>query len=555
MFFFDGQYKDKVIQVDSSMTGAQEDEMIQRLLDVENPEEPTEIVIHVNMLKEGWDVTNLYTIVPLRAANARILIEQSIGRGLRLPYGKRTGVSVVDRLSIVAHDRFQEIIDEANRPDSAIRLKQVILDPETDLQKMKTVLVQSNIMEQVIAPALKTASPEPSGIAVEPVFKNDTERKIAQATLDIVRNNYESNPSSKYLLKNEIQSKIAEEVFHYLGPAQQTLPGVADMPNVLDIVAKTTNLIVRQTIDIPRILVVPKGEVTIGFHPFNLDVSNVNYQPVERDLLIQHLRTHKQETLDYGGSYQTEHRLEDYLIRGLVDFDDISYDDHADLLYDLSGQMVAHLKSYLSEDDARNVLIYHQKQLSALIHVQMQEHQWEKATDYEVVVSKGFSELKSSAVTAAAKDPVADFRMPVQEKTKIAQMLFGGFARCLYAIQKYQSDTERRLSVILDRDSLKWFRPVKGQFQIFYKAGVENLEYVPDFVVEDESSVYMIETKARNEMEAAEVLSKKAAAVKWCALASKHAQENGGKPWKYLLIPHDSVSENMTLSGLAIHFA
>ena len=80
--FFEGRYKDKVIQVDSSRTGAEEDEMIERLLKVERGDEPTEIVIHVNMLKEGWDVTNLYTIVPLRAANARILIEQSIGRGL-----------------------------------------------------------------------------------------------------------------------------------------------------------------------------------------------------------------------------------------------------------------------------------------------------------------------------------------------------------------------------------------------------------------------------------------------------------------------------------------
>ena len=57
--FFDGRYKDKVIQVDSSRTGAEEEEMVQRLLAVESPEEPTEIVIHVNMLKEGWDVTNL----------------------------------------------------------------------------------------------------------------------------------------------------------------------------------------------------------------------------------------------------------------------------------------------------------------------------------------------------------------------------------------------------------------------------------------------------------------------------------------------------------------
>src|SRR5208283_5435786 len=80
--FFEGRYGDKVIQVDSSRTGKDEEEMIERLLKVEDASEPTEIVIHVNMLKEGWDVTNLYTIVPLRAANARILIEQSIGRGL-----------------------------------------------------------------------------------------------------------------------------------------------------------------------------------------------------------------------------------------------------------------------------------------------------------------------------------------------------------------------------------------------------------------------------------------------------------------------------------------
>ena len=94
--FYNGRYQGKVIQVDSSKSGKDEEEMIERLLAVESVDELTEIVIHVNMLKEGWDVTNLYTIVPLRAANARTLIEQSIGRGLRLPYGKRTGVEVVD---------------------------------------------------------------------------------------------------------------------------------------------------------------------------------------------------------------------------------------------------------------------------------------------------------------------------------------------------------------------------------------------------------------------------------------------------------------------------
>ena len=117
--------------------------MIRRLLAVESYDEPTEIVIHVNMLKEGWDVTNLYTIVPLRAANARTLIEQSIGRGLRLPYGRKTGVDAVDRLNIIAHDRFQEVIDEAGRGDSPIRMQTLVLTPDTGTgSSLKSISVQ-----------------------------------------------------------------------------------------------------------------------------------------------------------------------------------------------------------------------------------------------------------------------------------------------------------------------------------------------------------------------------------------------------------------------------
>ena len=550
--FFKGYYKDKVIQVDSSKTGAEEDEMVSRLLAVESPEEPTEIVIHVNMLKEGWDVTNLYTIVPLRAANARILIEQSIGRGLRLPYGKRTGVSVVDRLSIVAHDRFQEIIDEANRPDSMIRLTQVILDPATDLQKTRTVIAQSKIEEQLSGTGV--AGIPGVSTSAAPVFSGDAERAIAQAAYKVIQK-YENLPASSYLLKPEVQEKIAEEVKEWVTPTQQALPGMAAVPSIAAVVAKTAELIVQQTIDIPRILVVPKGEVTTGFHAFTLDCSSIHYQPVERDLLIQHLRTHEQDTLSFAGSRQPEQRLEDYLVRGLIDFDDISYDEHADLLYNLARQLVRHLCSYLSEEDARNVLIYHQKQLAAFVHAQMQAHQWEKATGYDVVVTKGFSELKPSAYTAKDGEPTHDFRQTVEDRSRMQQMLFGGFQRGLYSVQKFDSDAERKLAIILDRDTQKWFRPAAGQFQIFYKSGVAQHEYQPDFVAETTDCIYMLEPKARNEMTDAEVLAKKEAAVIWCSRATTHAVSNDGKPWKYVLIPHDVIAENMTLAGLVSQFA
>ncbi|HPC09026.1 MAG TPA: DEAD/DEAH box helicase family protein, partial [Smithella sp.] len=186
--FFEGAYREKVIQVDSSKAGREEEEMIERLLQVESTSEPTEIVIHVNMLKEGWDVTNLYTIVPLRAANARILIEQSIGRGLRLPYGKRTGVTAVDRLNIVAHDKFQEIIDEANCPDSVIHMQAVVLDEAALAKKTVTVVSQSNLATKLgIRPQQETGSATIAGQNQTPVFAKPEEQEAAKIAWEVIR--------------------------------------------------------------------------------------------------------------------------------------------------------------------------------------------------------------------------------------------------------------------------------------------------------------------------------------------------------------------------------
>jgi type III restriction enzyme len=126
-------------------------------------------------------------------------------------------------------------------------------------------------------------------------------------------------------------------------------------------------------------------------------------------------------------------------------------------------------------------------------------------------------------------------------------MLFGGFSRCLYPLQKFDSDTERRFAVILERDALKWFKPAKGQFQIFYKLGVEQPEYVPDFVVELDSCILLAETKAASDLEIQEVQSKASAASQWTQHASDYAKSVGGKPWKYLLIPHSEVNESKRL--------
>jgi type III restriction enzyme len=562
--FFGGRYRNgvkdgkpfnKVIQVDSSKTGAEEEQMISDLLKVEQNDEPTEIVIHVNMLKEGWDVTNLYTIVPLRAANARILIEQSIGRGLRLPYGKRTGVAAVDRLSIIAHDKFQEIIDEASKPGSMIKMQQVILTSEAAGEKTSTVVSESNLKAKLgFQPENQTSSTENAGKDTQPAFDTPDKQRVAQLTYETIRNKLEVKPglapTLQALMKPEVQKFILQEVQAQYQPQQLEMEGIAPKIDVAAIVSETTSLVVKEMIPIPRILVVPKGEVKSWFEPFMLELGSMKFPVPSKDLWAHNLHTGKGEAVTVSNDGAREKRMEDYVVAGLVDFDDVSYDTNADLLYDLATQTVSHFRTYLPEEEIWQVLHFHQKDIAVFIHAQMHKHFREEVAGYDVVVSKGFTELKDSAYTAKHGEPPLDYRQSPTDKSNMAKYLFGGFQKCLYPVQKFDSDSERRLAGILERDAIKWFKPAKGQFQMFYRDGADHREYVPDFVAETETTIYMLEPKAKNEMQDATVLTKKEVAETWCQNASDYNAKHGGKPWKYALIPHDIIADNMSLERL-----
>ena len=66
-------------------------------------------------------------------------------------------------------------------------------------------------------------------------------------------------------------------------------------------------------------------------------------------------------------------------------------------------------------------------------------------------------------------------------------------------------------------------------------------------------AILMAETKARNELQSPEVAAKAEVAKRWVGHASDHAASVGGKPWKYLLIPHDAVNESKRLTDYLQH--
>jgi type III restriction enzyme len=363
-------------------------------------------------------------------------------------------------------------------------------------------------------------------------------------------------PSSRALTNPLIRQEIAARVAATMAPVQPLLPGVEQGPDIADVVARVAKWYGERTIDIPRIVVVPTGEVTTGYHDFDLQGLNVGYQPVAQEILIQHLRDGERHLLAAASTAVDEARLEDYLVRNLIDFDDIDYESQADLLYKLAGQMVRHLYAKLHEEESvRNVLLFYERPLAQLIHRQMHAHRWERATGYQAQVSKGFEALQPVLFASLEGTPVYDFRRLVARRQDIPNLVFGGFSRCLYPVQKFSSDPEREFAVLLEREAedlqIKWFKPARGQFKIFYS---NEEAYEPDFVVETATHKYLCEPKRADQMTSAEVLAKGRAAVQWCRHASEHELAHGGKAWSYLLIPHDAIDVSATLKSLVARY-
>lgn len=107
--FLNGRYQGSVLTVHSKKP----DEELAKLEAVEDRESPVRIIVSVGMLKEGWDVKNVYVILSFRPSVSDILTEQTLGRGLRLPFGHYTGWELLDTLEVLAHERYQDLLKKS----------------------------------------------------------------------------------------------------------------------------------------------------------------------------------------------------------------------------------------------------------------------------------------------------------------------------------------------------------------------------------------------------------------------------------------------------------
>lgn len=549
--FFNGQYAGKVLQIDSSTK--KQDDIEKQFLSLENPDNEIELVIHVNMLKEGWDVTNLYTIVPLRAANANILIEQTIGRGLRLPYeGKRTGVDKIDKLTVIAHENFNAVIEAAQDPNSVLNKMSFVEIEEEELSEPKQVVTAIPVMEKTFQTEQEQVDTIPDPVRKQQAQNHlDAKKAIIYALPDM--GGLPSVRRIDDLNKEEVKRKVIREVEKNLSQGQLNL----FKDQILEEVEVMYETLVadykKNIIEIPRMDLV-QGDTTAEFKHFDLNTEDFNYQALNQEIIRMGLKDQLIETLRArsSGSYGNPVKQ---IIAELINYPEIDYDANSELLYHLATQAYQAVKSNIpNESELPQVVFQFKAAIAEKIYNQMRRHFVLHTPDYIEPRVFPFMRIESWSFSVLTNSGYRDYREIVSPTNLIPKLVFRGFQKACHFEYKFDSKAEQDLAFILENDQSvsKWLRPAPNQFRIYWDHNSKR--YEPDFVVETDSAIYIIEVKRSDQTEDASVLAKKQAAERYCAHASVYTAENDGKPWKYLLLPHNEVNRTVSWEYLVRRF-
>ena len=106
---------------ENTAKGKEELQRLRRLVNtVDDLNSPIKVIISVLMLKEGWDVRNVTTIVGLRAYASHILPEQTLGRGLRRMY---FGQNIDEELDVIGTENFIEYVKSIS--EEGVQLEEI----------------------------------------------------------------------------------------------------------------------------------------------------------------------------------------------------------------------------------------------------------------------------------------------------------------------------------------------------------------------------------------------------------------------------------------------
>lgn len=534
--FLNGRYKGKVIEIHSNMKGEETEENVRLLLSIEKAENPIEIVLHVYKLKEGWDVNNLFTIIPLNAAKSDILAMQTIGRGLRLPFGFITGDEDIDTLDIVAHEHYRELVDEIKNSD-IFRYRDL---DRTGVEPTDTVDVSSPVDDAQLS-LFDQLVTDTGTLTFREADNPQTQQNLYDAYLRTFgpgrqrqTSEADDNQISLFDLPAQDGSSAGDQTPAIPEPAP-TPAGDKKPMSKEEFVQKFREYSGR-AISVPKILVQTTSEVKFNRFQVRRTIQDfeVAMAKIERFDAVnqQFLAAVDAQILEVEDAMNT-------LACMLLDsIPELSYDD-ADFIIDVADQYLAQIEG--DEEDKRKIVRRYATLIVSDIRAQIFEHVERKTQDIHTVQKDLI--LFRRFVKNIRKDGRVRFDRPFTDKANIRKYLFTGYKKGYYTENGFDSDTERLFSIILEEDPevIRWIKPPLNQLGLFWQAGQQ---YNPDFLVETATHKYMVEVKAANEVTAQDVVAKAREGIRWCRFASTADPDH--KPWVYRLITDENIHPGNT---------
>lgn len=495
--FSNGQFKNAVLVVHSDAP----DKALADLETVEESDSPVRIIISVGMLKEGWDVKNVYVIVSMRSSVSDILTEQTLGRGLRLPFGRYTGIELLDTLEVVAHERYEALLKNAG------------VINESFVNHRTRAVVRTDASGKDVAVSETTQVSQP--VLVEDTPNVDEAIDSGEPVVTTVNDRTGHVKEESLRLRTEILPREGIPAIQVPRLQQTTIKSEFNLADITDIslfealgksIASNPEDNLRRTVLSARVV-----EGADGLRRTEL-VTSQAADKIEAQLQLLPLNELKLSlknhllTAPFIPARKEQRAMASPIIDAFVE----GLGEKADEL----------LTRYLDRASARLIGL-----------VAKEQRKVAPAPKFEQVVM--IEELNQRRINSRSvtKDLVGKF-----SRSKA----YEGWKKSVFDVEWFDSSTERTLATILDSsdDVDRWVRLQTNDLPILWRN--DGREYNPDFIaIEKNGTQYLVESKMDSQVTSDEVVAKRAGAVRWANYVN--ASDDVDCRWVYVLVSETDI--------------
>jgi type III restriction enzyme len=492
-----------------------------KLAAVENHRSPVRIIFSVGMLREGWDVKNVYVLMSTRPSISQVLTEQVLGRGLRLPYGALTQIPLLDTLDVIAHEQYEKLLSASGILNetfvSHVTRQRAARDSAGKLVKQEVNTPVQVAVEPTTTPATDSAVPAPAGSGYTPVIE----------LVDSVTRQAE--------IQQPEQGTGPQPVPVAVGAPQVLLP-------ILTRIEQPTEWSLTEITDLNQFVAL--GRMIAADPPQYLRRATVEAHSIRHadgTITTQISQAAATDRIEASGSTVPTEDARERLIDAIMGSKTVSARaDRAPSERKAAGAIVDRFVHGLN-GDAQNLLSTYLSRATARLLKALEEARKRTASKPTYDNRVDFRPMRMVRENTRPTETALSSRFPLAQLRGIA---FEGFKRSVFGLNWFDSNTERQLAVLLDdpQNPIEWWvRLLANDLPIMIND--QTGRYNPDFIAIDSNGTHwVVETKKDDDMASDAVVAKREAARLWANTVNAN-RPDGTPEWRYVLASEADVDQ------------